>query len=181
MFSLIRISDVDVKGIMLLLCAIDGKCVSKTWRKSHRPTLHLVYIENDNVHILCLIWHRFQYYPTQLFSDIPKTPTIESSKHPFVGDQIELTCTSQVQRWPVGLSSSLAYTFSVDGAQQQHNTLNINVTDSDKGKHVYCTATDGLLRWYIYSGYHFKSIKEKTCCIWFAFFNILWKRTDWYQ
>jgi hypothetical protein len=37
-----------------------------------------------------------------------------------------------VQRWPVGLSSSLAYTFSVDGAQQQHNTLNINVTDSDE-------------------------------------------------
>ena len=99
------------------------------------------YTENNNVHILCMIWHRFQYYPTQLFSDKPKTPTIVFSKYPFVGDQIELTCTSQVQRWPVGLSSSLAYTFSVDGAQQL-NTLKINVTDSDKGKQVYCTAMD---------------------------------------
>jgi len=88
-----------------------------------------------------MTWHRFQYYPTQIFSDKPKTPTIEFSKYPFVGDQIEFTCTSQVQRWPVGLSSSLAYTFSVDGAQQ-HNTLKINVTDSDKGKQAYCTAMD---------------------------------------
>jgi hypothetical protein len=46
-----------------------------------------------------------------------------------------------VQRWPVELPSSLTYTFSVDGAQQ-HNTLKINVTDSDKGKQVYCTAMD---------------------------------------
>jgi hypothetical protein len=46
-----------------------------------------------------------------------------------------------VQRWPVELSSSLLYTFSVDGAQQ-HNTLKINVTDSDKRKQVYCTAMD---------------------------------------
>jgi hypothetical protein len=88
-----------------------------------------------------MTWHRFQYYPTQLFSDKPKTPTIVFNKYPFVGDQIEFTCTSQVQRWPVELSSSLLYTFSVDGAQQP-NTLKINVTDSDKGKQVYCTAMD---------------------------------------
>jgi hypothetical protein len=76
-----------------------------------------------------------------IFSDKPKTPTVVFNKYPFVGDQIEFTCTSQVQRWPVELSSSLAYTFSVDAAQQ-HNTLKINVTDSDKGKQVYCTAMD---------------------------------------
>ena len=80
-------------------------------------------------------------FPTKIFSDKPKTPTIVFNKYPFVGDQIELICTSQVQRWPVELPSSLTYTFSVDG-QQQHNTCIINVTDSDKGKHVYCTAMD---------------------------------------
>ena len=48
---------------------------------------------------------------------------------------------SQVQRWPDELSSSLIYTFSVDGAQQ-HNILKINVTDADKGKQVNCTAMD---------------------------------------
>jgi hypothetical protein len=41
----------------------------------------------------------------------------------------------------VGLSSSLTYTFSIDGAQQ-HNTLKFNVTISDKEKKVYCTAMD---------------------------------------
>ena len=39
------------------------------------------------------------------------------------------------------LPSSLTYAFAVDG-QQQHNTFIINVTGSDKGKHVYCTAMD---------------------------------------
>jgi hypothetical protein len=90
-----------------------------------------IYIENDNVHILCICWHCFQYYPTKLFSDKPTTPTIIFNKYPFVGDEIKFTCTSQVQRWPVELSSSLTYTFSIDGAQQ-HNTLKINVTISDK-------------------------------------------------
>ena len=94
----------------------------------------ICYTENDNVHILCILHYK-------LFSDKPRTPTIVLSKYPFVGDQIEFTCTSQVQRWPLGLSSSLAYIFSVDGAQQ-HNTHKINVTDSDKGKQVYCTAMD---------------------------------------
>jgi len=51
------------------------------------------------------------------------------------------TCTSQVQRWPVELSSSITYIFSVDG-EQQHNTLKISVADSDKGKQVYCNAMD---------------------------------------
>ena len=46
-----------------------------------------------------------------------------------------------MQRWPVDLPSGLTYTFSVDGAQQ-HNTLKINVTDSDKEKQVYCNAMD---------------------------------------
>jgi hypothetical protein len=41
----------------------------------------------------------------------------------------------------VGLSSSLTYTFSIDGAQQ-HNTLKINVAISDKEKKVSCTAMD---------------------------------------
>jgi hypothetical protein len=41
----------------------------------------------------------------------------------------------------VELSSSLTYTFSIDGAQQ-HNTLKINVTISDKEKQVYCTVMD---------------------------------------
>ena len=99
------------------------------------------YIQNDNVHILCICWHCFQYYPTKLFSDKPTTPTIVFNKYPFVGDEIEFTCTSQVQRWPVVLSSSLTYTFSIDGAQQ-HNTLKINVAISDKEKKVYCTAMD---------------------------------------
>jgi hypothetical protein len=69
------------------------------------------------------------------------TPTIAFSKYPFVGDQIEFSCTSQVQRWPVERSSRLTYIFSIDGAQQ-HNTLKINVTISDKGKKVSCTAMD---------------------------------------
>ena len=46
-----------------------------------------------------------------------------------------------MQRWPVELSSSLAYTFSIDGTQQ-HNTLKINVTDSDKENNVSCIAMD---------------------------------------
>ena len=83
----------------------------------------------------------FSILPYKLFSDKPKMPTIAVNKYPFVGDEIEFTCTSQVQRWPVELPSSLTYTFSVDGAQQ-HNTLKINVTDSDQGKQVYCTAMD---------------------------------------
>ena len=83
----------------------------------------------------------FSILPYTLFLDKPKMPTIAVNKYPFVGDEIEFTCTSQVQRWPVELPSSLTYTFSVDGAQQ-HNTLKINVTDSDQGKQVYCTAMD---------------------------------------
>ena len=90
---------------------------------------------------LCICWHCFQYYHTKLFSDKPKTPTIALNKYPFIGDEIEFTCTSQVQIWPVELSSSLTYTFSFDDAQQ-HNTLKINVTDSDKGKKVSCNAMD---------------------------------------
>jgi hypothetical protein len=31
-------------------------------------------------------------------------PTIAVNKYPFVGDEIEFTCTSQVQRWPVEFS-----------------------------------------------------------------------------
>ena len=77
----------------------------------------------------------------KLFSDKPRTPTIAFSKYPFVGDQIEFSCTSQVQHWPVELSSRLTYIFSIDGTQQ-HNTLKINVTISDKGKNVSCTAMD---------------------------------------
>jgi hypothetical protein len=64
-----------------------------------------------------------------------------SANELYVGDEIEFTCTSQVQRWPVVLSSSLTYTFSIDGAQQ-HNTLKINVAISDKEKKVSCTAMD---------------------------------------
>jgi hypothetical protein len=41
----------------------------------------------------------------------------------------------------VELSSRLTYIFSIDGTQQ-HNTLKINVTISDKGKNVSCTAMD---------------------------------------
>ena len=81
-----------------------------------------------------------QSYTTTLFSDKPRTPTIVLNKHPFVCDQMEFTCTSQEQRWPVGLSSSFTYKFSVDGAQ--HNTLKINITDSDKGQKVFCNAMD---------------------------------------
>jgi hypothetical protein len=49
------------------------------------------------VHDLAL----FSILPYKLFSDKPKMPTIAVNKYPFVGDEIEFTCTSQVQRWPV--------------------------------------------------------------------------------
>lgn len=114
---------------------------STYFKNSYRNKL---YIENDNVHIhfvLCICWHCFQYYPTKLFSDKPETPTITFNKYPFVGDEIEFTCASQLQHWPVGLSSSLTYTFFIDGAQQ-YNTLSITINISDKGKKVSCNAMD---------------------------------------
>jgi hypothetical protein len=109
--------------------------VYDVWKQVEKRILSCVVASANEFYFL------LKMFPTKLFSDKPTTPTIVFSKYPFVGDEIEFTCTSQVQRWPVEFSLSLTYTFSIDGAKQ-HNTLKFNVTISDKEKKVSCTAMD---------------------------------------
>ncbi|CAC5424007.1 unnamed protein product [Mytilus coruscus] len=78
----------------------------------------------------------------------PIKPTLTlQPEHPFVGDNITITCSSTVQRWPAGFkTSNLRYKF--DGnlrRDTKNNTVTIHtLTKADKGTYIKCQATDDL-------------------------------------
>lgn len=75
-------------------------------------------------------------------------PTLTlKAEHPFVGDNIILTCHSMVQRWPTGyMTSHLLYQFngSPRGVTVNNKLTIHTLTMSDKGKDLSCQATDDL-------------------------------------
>ncbi|XP_071174121.1 neural cell adhesion molecule 2-like [Mytilus edulis] len=77
----------------------------------------------------------------------PVKPTVTiQSAHPFVGENITVTCNSVVQRWPGYCPSHLSYHFNGNKRGESNNnrlTIN-NITKLDKGTILACRATDEL-------------------------------------
>ncbi|VDI38057.1 Hypothetical predicted protein, partial [Mytilus galloprovincialis] len=68
-------------------------------------------------------------------------------EHPFVGDNITLTCSSTIQRWPKGYGTShLSYQFhgNTRGATDNNELQIQKLIKSDKGTSIKCQATDDL-------------------------------------
>lgn len=80
-------------------------------------------------------------------SENPVKPSLTiQPDHPFVGDNIAISCKSMVQRWPEYLPSHLLYHFIGNKRGDFNNnrlTMN-NITKLDKGTIVSCQATDDL-------------------------------------
>ncbi|VDI01159.1 Hypothetical predicted protein, partial [Mytilus galloprovincialis] len=77
----------------------------------------------------------------------PVKPTLTiQPEHPFVGDNITITCNSMVQRWPGYLPSLLFYHFIGNKrGETNNNRLTINkIMKMDKGTKISCQAIDDL-------------------------------------
>ncbi|XP_076111618.1 uncharacterized protein LOC143079875 [Mytilus galloprovincialis] len=76
----------------------------------------------------------------------PVKPTLTIQPlHPFVGDNITVTCKSEVQRWPRYFPSHLSYQFYIGNKRRDsnNNRLTMNkITKMDKGTIISCQATD---------------------------------------
>lgn len=87
--------------------------------------------------------HLFKY---NLGVPINTTLTLQP-EHPFVGDNITLTCSSTIQRWPKGYGTShLSYQFhgNTRGATDNNELQIQKLIKSDKGTSIKCQATDDL-------------------------------------
>ncbi|XP_076111831.1 hemicentin-1-like [Mytilus galloprovincialis] len=78
----------------------------------------------------------------------PIKPTLTlQPEHPFVGDDITITCSSTVQRWPAGFkTSNLRYAFDGNfrGVIKNNTVTTHTLTKADNGTYIHCQATDDL-------------------------------------
>ena len=99
---------------------------------------NLIYLSFINSNILIYIF-------CFITIERPSRPVLSmSTNHPFVGDNITFTCTSEAQRWPIGIPSSLTYTFFGKG-ERRNGVLMINsLTMSDRNNNITCQSADEL-------------------------------------
>ncbi|CAG2227485.1 unnamed protein product [Mytilus edulis] len=83
-----------------------------------------------------------------IITSVPINTTLTlQPEHPFVGDNITLTCSSTIQRWPKGYGTShLSYQFhgNTRGATDNNELQIQKLIKSDKGTSIKCQATDDL-------------------------------------
>ena len=78
-----------------------------------------------------------------IIADKPQKPNITFDKYPFVNGQTIFTCISRVQRWPMFVTYSLQYSWTVSGGVRNILTI-YPVSKLDKGKQISSRATDDL-------------------------------------
>ncbi|VDI04345.1 Hypothetical predicted protein [Mytilus galloprovincialis] len=119
---------IDIKAINITVLHVDEKDAG----------LYRAEDINKNVEGCCLL----------VVTGKPKNPTLNvHPEHPFVDDNLTVTCNSTVQRWPTGYGTAhLLYQFFGNSrGKPDKETLIINkLTIMDKGINISCQATDDL-------------------------------------